>query len=56
MKIDYAAYKALKIARPAPRVIEISMSNPGKLNSLDRHGRAGDPHRLARRHCWQSCC
>ena len=40
MKIDYAAYKALKIARPAPRVIEISMSNPGKLNSLDRHGHA----------------
>src|SRR5215471_8640989 len=40
MKIDYAAYKALKIARPAPRVIEIIMSNPGKLNSLDRHGHA----------------
>jgi enoyl-CoA hydratase len=40
MKIDYDAYKFLKIARPAPRVIEIIMSNPGKLNSLDRRGHA----------------
>src|SRR5215467_2579600 len=40
MKLAYDAYKFLKIARPAPRVIEIVMSNPGKLNSLDRHGHA----------------
>jgi enoyl-CoA hydratase len=40
MKIDYDAYKFLKIARPAPHVIEIVMSNPGKLNSLDRRGHA----------------
>src|SRR5580704_12383724 len=40
MKIDYDAYKFLKFARPAPRILEIVMSNPGKLNALDRHGHA----------------
>jgi enoyl-CoA hydratase len=38
MKIDYDAYKFLKIARPAPRILEIVISNPGKLNALDHHG------------------
>jgi enoyl-CoA hydratase len=40
MKIDYDAYRFLKFARPAPRILEIIMSNPGKLNALDRHGHA----------------
>lgn len=38
MKIDYDSYKALKILRPAPRLLEIVISKPGKLNSLDRVG------------------
>lgn len=38
MKIDYDSYKALKLNRPAPRILEVIMSNPGKLNSLDRDG------------------
>jgi len=40
MKVDYDSYRFLKILRPAPRILEIVMSNPGKLNSLDRHGHA----------------
>ena len=31
----YAHYKALKFSRPRPRVLEVMMSNPGKLNALD---------------------
>ena len=38
MKIDYDSYKALKLNRPAPRILEVIISNPGKLNSLDRDG------------------
>lgn len=34
----YAHYKALKFARPRPRVLEVIMSNPGKLNALDADG------------------
>ncbi len=34
----YAHYKALKFARPRPRVLEVVMSNPGKLNALDQDG------------------
>ena len=30
----YAGYKALKFARPKPRVLEVILSNPGKLNAL----------------------
>lgn len=35
MKINYDGYKALKINRPAPRILEVVLSNPGKLNALD---------------------
>jgi enoyl-CoA hydratase len=38
MKVDYESYKSLKILRPAPRILEIVMSNPGRLNALDRRG------------------
>src|SRR5450759_2572779 len=38
MKIDYDSYKALKLNRPAPRILEVVISNPGKLNSLNRDG------------------
>lgn len=38
MKIDYDSYRALKINRPAPRILEVVISNPGKLNALDRDG------------------
>ncbi len=34
----YAHYKSLKFARPRPRVLEVVMSNPGKLNALDEDG------------------
>lgn len=40
MKIDYDGYKALKFNRPAPRILEVIMSNPGTLNSLDKNGHA----------------
>jgi enoyl-CoA hydratase len=38
MKIDYDSYKVLKLNRPAPRILEVVISNPGKLNSLNRDG------------------
>ena len=38
MSADYSHYKKLKFNRPAPRILEIIMSNPGKLNSLDEDG------------------
>jgi enoyl-CoA hydratase len=38
MKVDYESYKSLKIMRLAPRILEVVMSNPGKLNALDRRG------------------
>ncbi|KAB2912488.1 MAG: enoyl-CoA hydratase/isomerase family protein [Hyphomicrobiaceae bacterium] len=34
----YAHYKALKFARPKPRVLEVILSKPGKLNALDEVG------------------
>ncbi len=34
----YAHYTALKFARPRPRVLEVILSNPGKLNALDETG------------------
>ena len=40
MSVDYSRYKALKFERPKPRLLEVIISNPGKLNALD-----GDGHR-----------
>ena len=39
----YAAYQRLKFDRPHPRVLRITMSNPGKLNAADQqmHGELG---------------
>ena len=39
----YAAYQRLKSDRPHPRVLRITMSNPGKLNATDQqmHGELG---------------
>ena len=34
----YTHYTALKFARPRPRVLELILSNPGKLNALDEAG------------------
>ncbi len=38
MSYDYSHYKVLKFNRPAPRILEVIMSNPGKLNALDEDG------------------
>src|SRR3989304_9612124 len=38
MKIDYDSYKVLKLNRPASHILEVVISNPGKLNSLARDG------------------
>ncbi|NNE24536.1 MAG: enoyl-CoA hydratase/isomerase family protein [Rhizobiales bacterium] len=38
MPADYSAYKALKFNRPEPGILEIILSNPGKLNALDEDG------------------
>jgi enoyl-CoA hydratase len=38
MQCDYSAYKALKFNRPEPGILEVILSNPGKLNSLDEDG------------------
>jgi enoyl-CoA hydratase len=38
MSVDYSKYKALKITRPAERILEVIISNPGSLNSLDHDG------------------
>lgn len=38
MRIDYDSYKVLKFNRPALRILEVIISNPGKLNSLNRDG------------------
>ena len=38
MTVDYSHYKALKINRPKPRLLEIVLSQPGKLNALDADG------------------
>lgn len=34
----YQAYEALKFNRPKPRLLEVILSNPGKLNALDETG------------------
>ena len=38
MTARYAHYTALKFAVPRPRILEVIISNPGKLNALDRDG------------------
>lgn len=38
MPVDYSTYKALKFNRPKPGILEIVISNPGKLNALDEDG------------------
>jgi enoyl-CoA hydratase/carnithine racemase len=38
MTDHYAHYKELKFNRPGKGILEVIMSNPGKLNSLDRNG------------------
>jgi enoyl-CoA hydratase len=38
MRVAYDSYKVLKFNRPAPRILEVIISNPGKLNSLNRDG------------------
>jgi enoyl-CoA hydratase len=35
MTPDYSRYRALKFDRPGPRIFEVIMSAPGKLNALD---------------------
>ena len=35
---DYSRYKALKLNRPKPRLLEIVFSAPGRLNALDADG------------------
>lgn len=34
----YDRYRALKISRPKPRILEVMLSKPGKLNALDETG------------------
>ncbi len=34
----YGHYTSLKIARPRPRILEVIMSRPGRLNALDENG------------------
>ena len=38
MEDRYGHYKALKFGRPRPRVLEMILSKPGKLNALDADG------------------
>ncbi|MFW6077254.1 MAG: enoyl-CoA hydratase/isomerase family protein [Hyphomicrobiales bacterium] len=38
MQFDYSAYKALKFNRPDAGILEIILSNPGRLNALDADG------------------
>jgi enoyl-CoA hydratase len=38
MAYDYSAYKALKFNRPEPGILEVILSNPGKLNALNEDG------------------
>ena len=45
--VDQKNYKYLKIARPKPGLLEVILSNPGKLNSVTADGHA----ELA--HIWQ---
>lgn len=38
MTSRYEHYQALKIARPRPRILEVMLSKPGRLNALDETG------------------
>lgn len=38
MTVDYNRYTALKFNRPRPRVLEVILSQPGKLNALNAQG------------------
>ena len=38
MSDPYADYKVLKFNRPETGILEVILSNPGKLNSLDEDG------------------
>ncbi len=38
MSVNYSRYKALKFNMPKPRIMEVIMSNPGSLNSLNADG------------------
>ena len=38
MSVDYSRYEALKFNKPAPRILEVILSQPGKLNALDETG------------------
>ena len=38
MKPDYGSYEVLKLNRPADRILEVVIDNPGRLNSLDARG------------------
>ena len=38
MAYDYSRYKVLKFNRPEPRILEVILSNPGRLNALDETG------------------
>jgi enoyl-CoA hydratase/carnithine racemase len=38
MSDRYTHYKSLKFARPRPRILEVILSRPGKLNALDSDG------------------
>jgi enoyl-CoA hydratase len=40
MQDRYSRYKALKFGRPRPRLLEIILSRPGRLNALDADGHA----------------
>jgi enoyl-CoA hydratase len=37
-KADYKHYKALKISSPKPRLLEVMISQPGKLNAVNQDG------------------
>ena len=36
--VDFSAYTALKISRPKPRLLEVMISQPGKLNAVTEAG------------------
>lgn len=38
MTVDYSRYRALKFNRPRPRIVEVILSKPGRLNALDADG------------------
>lgn len=38
MTPDYSRYRALEFARPRPRILEVILSAPDKLNALDADG------------------